>query len=197
MTMKNLILIITMFSFVVSFGQQKKSNKATQKVINTKKVPMPPPRITEKPLKIIKVIPKIEPKSDQVNCFLYVNESSTDTLVSITENLLEYGWNNDLARMVISNFNYDPKIKKKLEKEGKTLNYTKTSQFINGSFSLEKGILTFIPDKDEANKINMVNENKIFRIILKPKSKNINYLKDENGNKYSKGECLEPIIGAG
>ena len=182
--MKNVIFIITMLSCGVVFGQQKKSNKTPFKVPEIKQEPKeePPPPPPA---------PSSSTISETENCFLFRQEESKDSLVYVTENLLEYGWNGDNARMLISSSNYDPVKKQEAEKQGMRLMQTETVQYIDGTFKIVKGILTFEPMKTE------ISERRTFKLIFKPKTRKIDYLRDENGNKYNKGKCPENTISVG
>lgn len=115
-------------------------------------------------------------------------EEKKDSLVYVTETLLEYGWNSDLARIIITSYDYDPIKKKEAKEAGYDLVQTETMQFIDGVFKIEKRTFTFTPDKLDRFKA------QLFKITYKPKAKEIEFLIDENNNKLQPGECLQPMV---
>jgi len=167
LNMRNLIFIIIILNCIVSFGQKKKSNKML----------VPP--------KILKI--EEEPIPEE-KCFVYKFEVPKDSLIFESTNLLEYGWSGENARIVIKTVQYDPIKEKKAKEEGYDLIWERTLQYINGKFKIEKNILTFTPEKLNAHKI------QTFKLIYKAKSKDLDYLIDENGKKYIVGKCSEPTI---
>jgi len=171
------ILIISTHLFV--FGQQKKSKKNT----------IPPP-IKKKEYSIPEAI-RIEDivREQTEKCFVYKIEEKKDSLLYVSNSLLEYGWAGDNARMVITSYHYDPVKKKEAEQKGYVLLEEKDMQFINGSYKAEKNLLIFTPDKLERF------EKRIFRLVYRQKTKEIDYLEDEKSNKYVPGDCPEPIVG--
>ncbi len=159
----------------VASAQKKKSKKI-----------VPPP-----PVKEVPAPPKVEKlplKDDDKKCFVYKMEEQKDSLTYVTETLLEYGWHSDLARMIITTYDYDADKKKKAEEEGYSLIQTETMQLIDGIFKIDKGIFTFTPDNSEKFKT------QLFKITYKPKSKQVDFLTDENNNKLQTGECLQPMV---
>ncbi len=167
LNIKNLIFIIIILNCIVSFGQKKKSNKML--------VPPKILKIEEKPI--------LEGK-----CLIYKFEIPKDSLIFESTNLLEYGWSGENARIVIKTVQYDPIKEKKAKEEGYDMIWKRTLQYINGRYKIEKNILTFIPEKLDTHKI------QTFKLIYKTKSKDLDYLIDENDKKYIIGNCLEPTI---
>lgn len=163
--MKNILVLIGLLSSSYTFAQVRKPT------------PIPPP---PKPAKVS------EQKSEK--CFLYTTEERKDALVYVTENLLEYGWAGSNARMIITTFNYDPLKKEKVEKEGYVYAQSKSMQFINGSYKIEKDILSFSPEKPDKFK------QRRFKIYYKAKTKNEAYLEDEAKHPFKPGKCLEPMV---
>ncbi|RKE56080.1 hypothetical protein [Sphingobacterium detergens] len=173
-----LIALITFSHFFV-FGQQKKPNKNT----------IPPPiKKKEYPMPEAKRIEDIFMEQTK-RCFIYKVEERKDSLLYVSSNLLEYGWAGDNARMVISSYNYDPIKKKEAEQKGYVLLEEKNMQFINGSYKTEKDVLIFTPEKEDRF------EKRTFKLVYKPKTNKVDYLKDEKNNKYIAGDCQEPILG--
>lgn len=173
--MKKIIMITALLMCLVTSAQKKKSKKI-----------VPPP-----PVKEVPAPPKVEKlplKDDDKKCFVSKMEEQKDSLTYVTETLLEYSWHSDLARMIITTYDYDADKKKKAEKEGYTLIQTETMQLIDGIFKIDKGIFTFTPDKSEKFKT------QLFKITYKPKSKYVDFLTDENNNKLQTGECLQPMV---
>ena len=173
--MKKLIMITALLMCFVGSAQKKKPKKIVPPQ-PVKEVP-PPPKIEELPF-----------EDDDKKCFVYKNEEQKDSLTYVTETLLEYGWNNDLARMIITTYDFDPVKKKEAEEDGYTLVQSETMQFINGTFKIEKDVFTFTPEKSEKFKT------QLFKITYKSKTKKVDFLTDENNNKLQTGECLEPMV---
>lgn len=167
-------MITALLMCFVGSAQKKKPQKI-----------VPPPVIKEVPPP-----PKIEApkKDDSKKCFSFTMEEKKDALIYVTETLLEYGWNSDLARMVITTYDYDPIKKKEAEAAGYDLVQAETMQFIDGVFKIENGTFTFIPDKLDRFKT------QLFKITYKPKTKEVEFLIDENNNKLQTGECLQPMV---
>ena len=157
----------------LAFGQQKKTKKAP--LIKAPKI-LPPPE------------PKELSEGDSKKCFVYKSEEQKDSIVYVTENLLEYGWAGSNARLIITTYNYDLAKKKQLEKDGEILTQSQSLHFIDGKYRIEKNIFNFTPDKSENY------EDRIFKLIYKPKTQNVESLKDEKDHPYTKGECLQPMI---
>ena len=173
--MRNLLLVLAVASSGLGYGQKKKPAKI-----------LPPPPI---------VMPKkAEPpqslsiQDDAKKCFVYVNEVTKDSMVNVTETLLEYFPSGSNARMVITTYQYDPELKKKLSGSGETLAQTQQLQFIEGKYTIEKGTLTMTPSKKDQF------EPRRFKLVNKPKTQTLLHLKDEQNHLYKKGKCLEPVI---
>lgn len=174
--MKNLFVVTLVMLSVSAFGQQKKTRKAP---------PITPP----------KLLPPPEPKKleelsegDYKKCFIYKSEEQKDSSVYVTENLLEYGWAGSNARFVITTYNYDAAKKSQAEKEGQIYTQSQRLRYIDGTYTIQKNILNFIPDKVENY------QNRTFKIIYKPKTQKVQSLKDESNKQYKTGGCPEPII---
>ena len=172
--MKNVFMIAALLLCFVGSAQQKKPKKI-----------VPPP-----PVKEVLEPPKIEApkKDDSKKCFSFKMEEKKDSLVYVTETLLEYGWNSDLARIIITSYDYDPIKKKEAKEAGYDLVQAETMQFIDGVFKIENGTFTFTPDKLDRFKT------QLFKITYKPKTKEVEFLIDENNNKLQTGECLQPMV---
>lgn len=160
----------------LAFGQQKKTKKAPPLI---KKNLPEPPKAKDYDTLI---------SEDSKKCFVYKAEEKKDSLVYVTENLLEYGWAGSNARLIITTYNYDPEKKKQTEKDGETLTQSQNLHFIDGRYKIEKNIFNFTPDKSENY------ESRTFKLIYKPKTQNVESLTDENNHPYKKGECLQPMI---
>ena len=173
--MKQLIMITALFMCFLGSAQQKKPRKVIQ--------PAPVKEVLEPPK-----IQELTVKDDSKKCFSFKMEEKKDSLVYVTETLVEYGWNSDLARMIITTYDYDPIKKKEAKEAGYDLVQTETMQFIDGVFRIEKGIFTFTPDKLDRFKTQS------FKITYKPKVKEIEFLIGENSNKLQPGECLQPMV---
>lgn len=174
--MKNLILICIIMLSASAFGQQKKTKK--------------PPPITR-----TEILPPPETKKiDEQNidktkkCFVYKMEEQKDSVVYVTENLLEYGWAADNARLVITTYNYVPAKKDMNKKEGNIYAQSQRLRYIEGTYTIQKGILGFIPDKAQNY------QNRTFKIDYKPKTQKVQSLQDESNHRYTKGGCPEPTI---
>ena len=172
--MKQSIMITALLMCFVGSAQQKKPKKI-----------VPPPVIKEVPPP-----PKIEAlkKDDSKKCFSFTMEEKKDSLVYVTETLLEYGCNSDLARIIITSYDYDPIKKKEAKEAGYDLVQAETIQFIDGVFKIENGTFTFTPDKLDRFKT------QLFKITYKPNTKEVEFLIDENNNKLQSGECLQPMV---
>lgn len=119
---------------------------------------------------------------------VFKTEKETDSLLYVKEMLLEYGWNNKLARIIETTYEYNPVKERKAKENGYVLAYSKQLQFIEGVFRIEQNIFTFIPDKSDKFKP------QIFRIIRQSKTNHeIKFINEEN-NVFIKGDCLEPMI---
>ncbi|MEG1021476.1 MAG: hypothetical protein RSE50_08160 [Myroides sp.] len=173
--MKKLIMITALLMCFVGSAQKKKPKKIVPPP-PVKEVP-PPPKIEELPF-----------EDDKKKCFVFKAEEQKDSLTYVTETLLEYGWNNDLARMIITTYDFDPVKKKEAEEDGYILVQSETMQFINGTYKIEKDVFTFTPEKSENFK------KQLLKINYKDKTKKVDFLRDENNNKLQTGECLQPMV---
>lgn len=176
--MKKIIMITALLMCITASAQKKKPRKIIPPP-PVREIP-PPPKIEELPF-----------EDDDKKCFVYKAEEQKDSLVYVTETFLEYGWNNDMARMIITTYDFDPVKKKKAEEEGYILAQTETMQFIDGLFKIEKDIFTFTPTKTDRFKAQS------FKITYKPKTKQVAFLTDENNKKLQTGECLQPMVSIG
>jgi hypothetical protein len=127
----------------------------------------------------------------QNKCFVYISKVPKDSLVYETKNTFEYGWAADNARLVIETKEYDPIKEKQAKEKGYSLVWRETAQYINGSFKIQKGILIFTPDKLENYNIRK------FQLINKSKTQKLDYLKDENNNRYVSGDCAKTLVSVG
>lgn len=173
--MKKLIMITALSMCFMGSAQKKKPKKIVTPP-PVREVP-PPPKIEELPF-----------EDDDKKCFVFKAEEQKDSLTYVTETLLEYGWNNYLARMIITTYDFDPVKKKEAEEDGYTLVQSETMQFINGTFKIEKDVFIFTPEKSEKFKT------QLFKITYKSKTKKVDFLTDENNNKLQTGECLQPMV---
>ncbi|MBV6878539.1 hypothetical protein NG800_001490 [Epilithonimonas ginsengisoli] len=173
--MKTVFVIILIMMSGLTFGQQKKTKKAP---------PITPPTLLPPP-----EVKKLEDYSkDEKKCFIYKSEEQKDSIVYVTENLLEYGWAGSNARFVITTYNYDAAQKSQTEKDGQIYAQSQRLRYIDGKYTIQKNILNFTPDKAENY------QNRTFKIIYKPKSQKVESLKDESSHQYKKGGCTEPTI---
>lgn len=172
--MKNLLFMILLVCATGAFAQKKKRS-----------IP-PPPVIMEAPPKIQK--PYVDEEEDETKCFVYTHKEEKDRIVFVTENLLEYGWNNAMARMIITTYDYDPVAQKEAEKEGYIIAQSKQLQFIDGHFKITNDTFTFTPTNTNEFKT------EIFKISFEGKTKKIKQLKNSDNQLFEKGTCLEPTI---
>lgn len=173
--MKNTLIMLSVFIAGFAMGQKKKSTKT------------PPPFISPKIVVLKKHTLEIkDPESEK--CFTYKTEIQKDGLTYSTENLLEYGWAADNARMVIITYNYDPVKKAEVEKSGYIYSVPQSMQFIDGDFVIEKDNLIFTPSK--SNKF----EKRFFKLIYKSKTKKIDHLEDEKKSFFKASDCLQPSV---
>lgn len=177
--MKNLIMLTALLMCCVATAQKKKP----------KKVPPPPPVIMEIPPPRLESMKEEDPKK----CFLYKAEEKKDNMTYVTETLLEYGWNNDLARIVTTTYEYDHVKKKEAEDKGFRLIYREFIKFTDGVYKIDKNTLTFTPTDTDSDNL----EAQYFKIVYKPKTKKIDFLMDSNNNKLEISNCLEVVVGAG
>ena len=168
--MKNLFFIITLLLGSFFFAQKKTTTK-----------PIVKPARLEPP-------PTSRPEMAVDKCYIYSTEEKKDNLVQKTETLMEYGGSSIRARIIITKTNYDPAEKMKADKEGYIYAQPSTKQFIEGKYTLENNTLHFAPDKSDKY------EKRIFKLVNKPKSKTLDYMKDENNNILNEGSCAEPMV---
>lgn len=168
--MKNLFIIITLLLGSFTFAQKKTTTKPI-----VKPAPLESPKVNY-------------PKEAVDKCYIYTAEEKKDNLVQKTETLMEYGGSSIRARIIVTKTNYDPAEKIKADKEGYIYTQPSTIQFIEGKYNLENNTLHFTPDK--ADKF----EKRTFKLVNKPKSKTLDYMKDENNNILKEGSCKEPVI---
>lgn len=172
--MKNLLFMILLVCSTGAFAQKKKRS-----------IP-PPPVIMEAPPKIQK--PYVDEEEDETKCFVYTHKEEKGGIVFVTENLLEYGWNNDMARMIITNYEYDPIAEKEAEEKGYVLAKSKQLQFIDGHFKITNDTFTFTPTNTNEFKT------EIFKINFENKTKKVKQLKNQDNELFVKGACLEPMV---
>lgn len=173
--MKKKFLIILLGVSSIAFAQKKKQTKI-----------MPPPPVKQiEPPQIIEP-PEIE--HEGTKCFVYKKEEKKDALIYVTETLLEYGWNNDMARMIITNYEYDPIAEKEAEEKGYVLAQSKQLQFIDGHFKITNDTFTFTPTNTNEFKT------EIFKINFENKTKKVKQLKNQDDELFVKGACLEPMV---
>ncbi|WP_367330604.1 hypothetical protein [Sphingobacterium multivorum] len=172
------ILILIILAHMLCFGQKKKSGKTRLSFPKIER-PIDPPEA--KRIEDLDLVP-------MAKCFVYKTEERKDSLLFIIENLLEYGLAGDNARMVITSYSYDPAKKAAAKNKGEVLVEEKSMKFVNGSCKIHNDVLVFTPEKLEKFKV------RTFGLIYKPKSKKIDYLKDEESNKFVPGDCLEPTV---
>ena len=173
--MKNLIILTALSVGSLVFGQKKKSAKAP---------PIKEP--TYYPVPEVKEYNYEEHNSEK--CFIYKTEETKNSVVYVTENLLQYGGATDNARMVITTYNYDSSKKQQTEKDGRIYSQSESLKYINGKSNLEKGNLNFTPDKKDKF------QTRHFKVVYKPKTQKVDFLKDENNHPYKEGKCPEPTI---
>lgn len=174
--MKNTTIIFALLISSFAFGQKKKPSKPIG----------PPPVIQHAPEEKVPEIVRTETETEK--CFVYNTEYQKDSRIFVTENLFEYGWAGSNARLIITKYDYDFVKKKETEKEGYVYAQTKTSQFIEGDFKIENKILTFSPNKKDKF------EKRTFKLFYKSNSKNVDYLEDQDKNKFAVGACLQPSV---
>lgn len=175
---KIIILVPMIMAHILCFGQKKKSGKTDfpfPKIENTTRVP------EAKKIEDLDLVPS-------KSCFVYNTEEKKDSLLFVNENLLEYGWAGDNARMVITSYSYDPIKKESAAKSGYVLLEERKMQFVNGSYKIQNDMLVFTPEKKEKFKTRR------FRLLYKSRTKKIDCLIDEENNKFFPGDCLEPMV---
>lgn len=148
-----------------------------------KPVKLTPPKITRTEINM----------AETKKCFVNITkEQENDSMLLETKSILEYdeSYNNN-ARIVISSKKYDPVKDQQAKKEGNYIVWLETLQYIDGSYKIEKGIFKFTPKKLDNYGI------RTFKLVYKPKTKKLDYLKDNENNKYVVGDCPEPIVSVG
>lgn len=176
---KIFILTLFIFTHALTFGRAEISTKMPILASVGQEVPVEQLRATKKAA-----------GQQTENCFVYTVAQQKDSLVYVSESLLEYGWAGANARMVITRYAYDPVKKEAVEKEGRTFFFPDQElQFINGTYKTEDNILIFTPDKVDQY------EERTFKIVYNPETNKIDSLLDENNNNYLRGDCLEPVVG--
>ncbi|WDF45734.1 hypothetical protein PQ459_12595 [Chryseobacterium sp. KACC 21268] len=174
--MKNVLILSLLILNGLAFGQQKKTKKAPP--IVKQNLPEPP-----KAKDYETII-----SEDSKKCFVYKVEEKKDSLVYVTENLLEYGWAGSNARLIITTYNYDASKKNPKYKSGDIYAPSQRLRYIDGHYKIEKNTLNFTPDKAENY------QNRTFKLVYKPKTQNVESLKDENNHPFKKGDCSQPTI---
>ncbi|MBD8080914.1 hypothetical protein [Chryseobacterium caseinilyticum] len=173
--MKNVLFVISLVSSSFAYGQKKKPARA-----------IPPPPIVRK--EIAEPPQSLSINDDSKKCFVYVSEVAKDSVVAVTENLLEYFPSGRNARINTTTYQYDSKLKKQSNGSGEMLAQTQQLQFIEGNYTIEKETLTVIPDKKDKF------DTRRFKIVYKPDTNTVINLKDEQNHLYKKGKCIEPMI---
>lgn len=176
-----------------------KSNKSIIKKLLPKgckvnpiiKIPPPPVEIIDIPVNSDYLENSIE---DKKHCFVNITKVESKDKVETQEQLLEFGWNNDLARIVVSKTELNGEnIKERIEeakKKGWELVGKTIIEFFDGTFLIKDKVLTFTSDD--------LKMSKNFKIFYKNKSKEIDKLQDTVTNEYfNVGPCLEPMISIG
>jgi len=176
--MKNLFIITILLICIFALGQKKKSTKMAPPPVVAPKINPP----------ATKKAPDFTYWNNAAKCYIYRTEEKKDSLVYVTENLLEYGWVASNARMIITTYSFDPIKKQQVEKDGYIYGQSKTMQYIDGEFALEKGNLTFTPNKKDKFDV------RHFKLVYKPKTQKVNYIKDENDRPYKIGDCPVPTV---
>lgn len=174
--MKYLFMFVVLMVSGGTFAQKKK----------TPRIVPPPPPVREAPPVAIESLAKDE--DDDTKCFVYTTKEEKEGRVFVTESLLEYGWNNNLARMIITNYDYDPVAEKKANEKGYIIGQSKQLQFIEGTFRVAKGVLTFEPEKLDLFKTES------FKILFEGKDKKVKHLTNSRNEVFEKGECLKPMV---
>jgi len=103
--MKNTLIILSILITGFAMGPKKKPTK------------VPSPFVSPKIVVIKKKALEVK-ESPITKCFSYKTEVQKDSLLYVTQSLLEYGWAGDNARMVIITYNYDPVKKAEAKKKG-------------------------------------------------------------------------------
>lgn len=145
--------------------------------------------------------PIIEPKNFEndnseniAKCFVNVAETATANKVEILETLIEFGYSTDRARLVTTTTLHEGEnIRQKIEdakKEGMQIVAEMSVELIDGTFSIEKNVLTF--KGEDSKKI------KTFKITYKQKTKVIQQLTEISTSQiYKTGPCFAPMPSIG
>lgn len=158
--------------------------------INTPPPPPPPPEPPQLIAPSISEIPVLE--DEETKCFTYLEKSEKNGRVYYKNHLLEFGWNGDNARIVITEYDYEKEVAEKIDKGEDVIATTETLQFIEGSYTIENEKLIFIPEKEKFS-----DYKKDFIINYSDNSKkSIKELKDKK-NSWKKGDCLEKVPSIG
>ncbi|MCD9855884.1 hypothetical protein LUD75_14255 [Epilithonimonas sp. JDS] len=174
--MKNVFIIFLLMLSCLAFGQKKKTKKPA---ITKSPTLLPPPRVDRS---------ENLSSEDSKKCFVYKTEEQKDSSVYVTENLLEYNLSGSNARFIITTYNYDASKKSQTEKDSQIYAQSQRLRYIDGTYTIQKNTLNFIPDKAENY------QNRTFKLIYKPNTQKVQSLKDEANLQYKKGECSEPMI---
>ena len=130
-----------------------------------------------------------------VECFVNVVKTETKNKVETIENLFEFGYNNQEARIVITKTLHEGEnIRQKIEdakKEGDQIVPLMTTELLNGTFSIEDKVITF--KGNDSNKTV-----KKFKISYKAKTKTMDQLTEVGTSKvYKTGPCFAPMPSMG
>lgn len=168
--MKNIFLVTTLLLSSFTMAQKKTT---TKKIVRT--APLEPP-----------VAKRLEEAKDK--CYVYATQEKKDNKVYKKESLLEYGGSSIRARIIITTSEYDDGKKTEAEDTDRISGQSSQMQIIHGTFTLDKNTVHFTPDKIDKY------EKRTFQLVNKPKSKTLDYVKDENNNIWKEGSCMEPMI---
>jgi len=168
--MKNIFLVTTLLLGSFTMAQKKTT---TKKIVRP--APLEPP-----------VAKKLEEAKDK--CYIYPTREKKGNMVYNKESLLEYGGSSIRARIIITTSEYDAVKKKEVEDSGRIFGHPSQMQIIYGTFTLDKNTVHFTPDETDKY------EKRTFQLVNKPKSKTLDYVKDENNNIWKEGSCKEPMI---
>lgn len=153
---------------------------------------LPPPIVA--PMEISS--PEPEQTSFENGTYCFVNNVKTDTTnkMEVIENLLEFGYNNQLARFVISKTLHEGEnIKQKIKdavKDGMRIVGKMSLEFSEGTFAIENNVFIFT-EKDSKTV-------KKFKISYKSKTKIINQLTEIGTSQvYKIGPCFAPMPSIG
>jgi hypothetical protein len=139
-----------------------------------------------------------EYQDDDMQCFRFKSENREDSLVYAEEVILEYGWNNDLARLVIQNqqYNENTDVSEEVNAEGEVVGLFISAPieftYIEGTFLIENDRFIFTPDDPE------VHAPAEFKIQFDPETNRIESLiLSEKESILTRGECMEATISIG